>query len=179
MINEEILIVIDMQVGFTTGSLANPDAVEIIPKIVNRIDKFDGNRIIVTRDTHHPNYLNTQEGRKLPIEHCIYGTVDWLVVPEIQTALNNAEVRGITVDYIDKETFGYNYWGGYISDDYEGTITMVGTCTGICVISNAAALKATCPEAEIDVIADECACLNETTHNTALEAMKLMQINIK
>ena len=162
------LIVIDMQNDFLTGSLANPDAQAIIPNIKKKIDEYlsHGDEVIFTRDTHKFNYLETNEGKHLPIEHCVHGTYGWLVADE----LSHPECR-----HINKTTFGYRYW------EYEGdfeNIELVGTCTSICVVSNAIILKAQFPDANITVDASCCACVTPESHKHALEVMKMCQINV-
>lgn len=162
------LIVVDMQNDFLTGSLANPAAEAIIQNIKRKIEEYEheGNEIIFTRDTHNADYLSTTEGKHLPIPHCIQGTYGWLVVDE----LNHPECR-----HINKKTFGYRYW------EYEGDfdeVELVGTCTDICVISNALILKAQFPDAKITVDASCCAGVTPESHKAALTTMKMCQINV-
>lgn len=177
-----ILAIVDMQTGFTRGSLANPAAEAIIPAIVKRIDLFRGPVIVVTRDTHKTDYLDTLEGKYLPIIHCVDGTEDHKIVPEIVEALKRAEARGIKIVYIDKPTFGYLGWATVLSQAVDMStikkITWVGTCTGICVLSNIAISKAAFPEIIQEVVEDECACVTPESHKTAIEAMKMIQVNI-
>ena len=169
----KILIVVDMQNDFVTGSLANPAAQAIVPKIAKKIDQYlkKGYRVIFTRDTHSADYLETPEGKNLPIPHCIYGTWGWVVVNE----LNHPECK-----HIDKSTFGYKYWEYEI---YNGNgeienIELVGTCTDICVISNALLLKTVYPNIPISVDSSCCAGLSPTKHEAALETMRSCQINV-
>lgn len=175
----KVLIVVDMQNDFTSGALGNKECNGVVPKVVDIIntEKFD--KIFLTRDTHQSNYLETQEGRKLPVEHCIKDTNGWQIRDEIMSA-----VKGKEYNIIDKPTFGsvtlamaLNCVPSEVKKDYD--ITLVGVCTGICVISNALLLKAYFPEAKISVRADACACVTPESHKTALEAMKLCQIDIK
>jgi nicotinamidase-related amidase len=165
---KKTLIVIDMQNDFVTGSLANPMAQAIIPNIKAKIAKYekDGDEIIFTRDTHRANYLDTAEGKKLPVPHCISGTWGWLVVDE----LNHPEHH-----HINKTTFGYPHWS--YEDDFE-EIELVGTCTDICVVSNALILKAQFPNANITVDASCCAGATPESHKAALTTMKMCQINV-
>lgn len=162
------LIVIDVQNDFVTGTLNNELAQAIIPKIKNKIDKYlsYGDEVIFTRDTHTAYYLATNEGKHLPIEHCINGTWGWLVVNE----LSHPECR-----HINKPTFGYRYWN--IEGEFEN-IELVGTCTDICVVSNALILKAQFPNANITVDASCCAGTTPERHKAALEVMKSCQINV-
>ena len=161
------LIVVDMQNDFITGSLGTKEAQDIVQKVKNKIAEYQkrGDEIIFTRDTHQTDYLNTPEGKKLPVEHCIEGTVGWQIA------------EGLEVDeavYIDKPTFGWTHWNDRTFDEIE----MVGLCTDICVVSNALILKATFPEVEITVDASCCAGVTPATHNAALETMKMCQINV-
>lgn len=167
---KKLLIVIDMQEDFVRGTLANPAAEAIIPKIKTKIDSYlkENNTVIFTRDTHSVDYFKTPEGIKLPIEHCIKDTKGWLVVDE----LCHPECL-----HINKPTFGYKHWDFECLDNYD-TIELVGTCTSICVVSNALILKATYPRIPITVDASCCACLNEETHKAALTVMEACQINV-
>lgn len=181
MANNNILCIIDMQKDFTTGVLGNERCAAAIGKIIDYINnspvRFD--EIIFTRDTHQQNYMETQEGRKLPVPHCIEGTDGWQVVPEIEAA---AAGKADKVIYIDKPTFGSTALEKHFEElgcnSADTTITFTGVCTGICVISNVACTKAHCYEAKVQVVADCCACVTEDTHNTAIEAMKTFQIDI-
>ena len=162
------LIVIEMQNDFVSGSLKNDAAQAIISNIKKKIEEYfaRGDEVIFTRDTHKIDYWETNEGKHLPVEHCIYGTHGWLVVDE----LSHPECR-----HINKTTFGYRHW------EYEGDfedIELVGTCTGICVVSNALILKAQFPDANITVDASCCACVTPESHQAALTTMKMCQINV-
>ena len=165
------LIIIDMQNDFITGALANKDAEAIIPGIADYIKSFKGN-IILTRDTHYQDYLQTQEGKYLPVPHCLYKTDGWQVHPDIIKAL-----EGRQYDYIDKETFGYPAWNNtwvYESDE----IILVGTCTDICVVSNALILKATYPKTKVTVISNLCAGTTIPNHKAALQTMRMCQCEV-
>ena len=164
----KILIVIDMQNDFVTGSLANPEAQAIIPNIAKKIERYKkkGDKIIFTRDTHRSNYLDTPEGKSLPILHCVHGTWGWLVVDE----LNYPECH-----HIDKPTFGYKYWELEELDDVT-EIELVGTCTDICVISNALLLKTAFPNIKISVDSSCCAGVTPDKHEAALNVMSSCQI---
>ena len=168
----KILIVVDMQNDFVTGSLANPDAEAIIPGIAKKISEYEknGDRIIFTRDTHKANYLETSEGKALPVPHCINGTKGWLVVDE----LNHPEYC-----HINKPTFGYRYWESDIPCGYPiDEIELVGTCTDICVLSNAIILKTQFPNIPITVDSSCCAGVTPAKHEAALEVMRSCQINV-
>ena len=165
-------IVIDMQNDFCTGALANKDAVAIIPRIKEELQKAraEGSNIIFTRDTHSENYLETGEGKHLPVKHCLQNTKDWEIVPELMEETDEDTL------FIDKLHFGYNGWEEFIKEGDE--VTICGTVTSICVISNALAIKAI-EGVEVTVIADCCAGLTKEDHEAALKVMKCCQCNIR
>ncbi len=165
------LIVVDMQVDFISGSLGSTDAQAIVPNVVDKVEKFDG-KVIFTRDTHEENYMETQEGRNLPVKHCIRGTVGWQICEELMPYADTV---------IDKITFGCIDLPNYIGaqDGTVDEIELCGLCTDICVISNAMILKAAFPEVKMSVDSSCCAGVTKESHNTALEAMKAVQIEIK
>ena len=169
-----ILVVIDMQNDFIDGALGTPEAVAIVPKVMVKMMNFDG-LVLATRDTHGEDYLERQEGKKLPVVHCIKGTHGWEIKDEIQQLLISQP--------IDKPTFGSEALGNVLKDlnnDVEpiDSITLVGLCTDICVISNAMLLKAFLPEVPIMLDASCCAGVTPESHERALEAMKACQIEI-
>lgn len=164
------LIVIDMQNDFITGPLGNPDCQSVVPNIVQIIQQGSYDKIIFTRDTHSRDYLQTQEGKNLPVEHCIKGTKGWNIINELSGIANQHTI-------IDKITFGSMELPEQLKEYEE--IDLVGVCTGICVISNAMILKAAYPEARISVISSATACVTPESKQTALDAMKLCQITIK
>ena len=169
-----ILVVVDMQNDFIDGALGTPEAVAIVPKVMVKIMNFDG-LVLATRDTHGEDYLEKQEGKNLPVVHCIKGTHGWEIKDEIQQLLISQP--------IDKPTFGSEALGKVLKDlnnDVEpiDSITLVGLCTDICVISNAMLLKAFLPEVPIMVDASCCAGVTPESHERALEAMKACQIEI-
>ena len=168
--SKNVLIVIDMQEDFVYGTLANPAAAAIIPNIKKKIDDTlaRGDDVIFTRDTHEVDYLETQEGQKLPIAHCIKETKGWTIVDE----LSHPECK-----HINKETFGYQYWENEDLDKYDN-IELVGTCTSICVVSNALLIKACYPGTPMFVDASCCACISEESHKAALTTMKMCQIEV-
>ena len=168
----KLLVVVDMQNDFVTGALANPDAEKIIPGIAKYIENFDGD-VVFTRDTHLDDYMETQEGKKLPVPHCICGTEGWEIVPELR---KYEKISGISP--FNKPTFGSTALARCaFKEDYD-EIYFCGVCTGICVISNVALVKAFCPETSVKVIERLCACVTPTTHKTAIEAMKTFQVDI-
>ena len=164
------LIVVDMQNDFITGSLGSAHAVAIIPNVVEKVKAFPGN-VIFTRDTHGDDYLQTQEGKKLPVVHCIKGSAGWQICDEL-----NPYVEQV----VDKVTFGSVTLPHILSKQGEPIeeIELCGLCTDICVISNAMILKAAFPEVKITVDASCCAGVTMESHNTALNAMKAVQIEV-
>ena len=173
----KILIVVDMQNDFITGSLGTKEAQAIVPNVKKKIEEYkaNGDEIIFTRDTHFDDYLETSEGKNLPVKHCIKDTHGWQVTDDIGNCVGCIA--------IDKETFGYSDWGDYDLDfDEEGNATkeieVIGLCTDICVVSNALILKATYPEITITVDASCCAGVTPETHKAALTTMKSCQINV-
>ena len=165
------LIVVDMQKDFITGSLGSKMATSIVSNVVDKVKGFDG-KVIFTRDTHLDDYLKTQEGTKLPIPHCIKESDGWQICDELYPFVNTV---------IDKVTFGSMELPQYIKNLSESIeeITLCGLCTDICVISNAMILKAAFPEVKICVDASCCAGVTEESHNTALAAMRAVQIEIE
>ena len=166
------LIVVDMQNDFIDGALGTKEAVTIVPEVVEYIENFDG-EIIFTRDTHNEDYLDSQEGKNLPVAHCIKDTYGWEICTELK-AFSSGKV------IFDKPSFGSVELSEYISQksDIE-EIVLVGLCTDICVISNAFLIKAFMPEVKISVIEKCCAGVSPASHRQALEAMKMCQIEIK
>ena len=166
------LIVVDMQNDFIDGALGTAEAVAILSYVKEKIEQFDG-KVLFTRDTHEANYLSTQEGRNLPVEHCIKGTKGW----EITEAL-----LPYAADVIEKPTFGSYELVARLLEENQinpiSKITLVGLCTDICVISNAMLLKAALLDTEIEIDASACAGVTPSSHKNALEAMKMCQINI-
>lgn len=169
----KVLLVIDMQNDFIDGALGTKEAVLIVPKVADVIRAFDG-PVLATRDTHGEDYLTTQEGKKLPVEHCIKGTKGWEIRDEIAQLLKEEPV--------DKETFGSVRLGQYLKEldakEKIEEITLVGLCTDICVISNALLVKAFLPQVPVKVLADCCSGVTPESHDNALEAMKVCQIEV-
>lgn len=159
------LIVVDMQNDFCTGTLANPEAIKTIPFIRKKIDEFlaDGNKVIFTQDTHYKNYLETVEGKHLPIPHCLEETWGWKIVDELYTTHKN-------VSYIRKSKFGFSRW-----DFAPGSeVYLCGTCTDICVISNALTIKAM-NDIEVHILKEGCSGLTPEKHEHALDVMSSCQ----
>ena len=165
-------IVIDMQNDFCTGALANEDAVAIIPRIKAELQaaKAEKANIIFTRDTHSEDYLETGEGKHLPVKHCIQNTKGWEIVPELMEETDEDTL------FIDKLHFGYDNWAEFIKEGDE--VVICGTCTDICVVSNSLAIKAI-ENVEVTVIADCCAGLTKESHEAALKVMECCQCNIR
>lgn len=166
----KILIVVDMQNDFIDGALGTPEAEQIVPYVKERIQNFDG-KVLFTRDTHFADYMNTQEGKNLPVKHCIKGTPGWEIHPELD-ALR-------TTDPIDKLTFGSADLPKILAKEENiEEITFIGLCTDICVISNVMLTKAFFPEIPLIVDAKACAGVTVDSHKNALAAMKMCQITV-
>lgn len=176
----KILVVVDMQNDFLTGSLANESAVNVIPNIKREIESGKYTHIIFTRDTHTEKYLDTQEGKRLPVTHCIAGSWGWNVCDE----LLNANFGIIEPMFLDKPTFGYKDWEAYIYQNgingNDSEFTFTGTVGSICVVSNALAVKAAFPEAPVKCIADCCAPLfgDPKRQEAALTVMESCQVEV-
>ncbi|QNM06294.1 cysteine hydrolase family protein [Qiania dongpingensis] len=171
------LIVVDMQKDFIEGALGTKEAKVIVPRVKEKIRGFDG-IVLATMDTHGTDYKNTQEGRKLPVAHCIKGSGGWELEPEIDLLLKEKQAR-----IFEKSSFGSVELAQYLAEINEKEpleeIELVGLCTDICVISNAMLIKAFLPE--VPVLADSgcCAGVTPESHINALEAMKMCQITVE
>lgn len=165
---KKLLIVVDMQNDFIDGSLGTKEAQAIVDKVENYVKNFDGD-VIFTLDTHNEDYLNTQEGKKLPVKHCIQHTHGWNITEKLSKYANWTVV---------KPTFGSTYLTKIVGDDDYTEIELCGLCTDICVVSNALLLKANFPEIPISVHKDLCAGVTPESHEAALTTMKMCQINI-
>ena len=165
-----VLIVVDMQNDFVNGCLGSEDACRILPNVKEKISEYqkNGDTIIFTRDTHDENYLQSQEGKYLPVPHCIYGTDGWHIVDGLEVEKSQ---------YIDKPNFGWIHWDTKNFDDKD-EIELIGVCTDICVVSNALILKAMYPETHIMVDASCCAGVTPESHRAALLTMKSCQIDV-
>ncbi len=163
-----------MQKDFVDGALGTKEAEQIVPAVVDKIRSYDIKDVFVTRDTHKPEYMETQEGRNLPVVHCVEGTEGW----ELDKAVA-AAVTGAT--FVNKPTFGSKDLAEMISDiasKEEIEIELIGLCTDICVVSNAVILKAYMPEVKISVDSACCAGVTPEKHEAALETMRSCQINV-
>lgn len=177
-----ILCVIDAQNDFITGSLRNEEAIKTIPNLVKKIREFNGDAIFYTLDTHNQDYLETKEGEKLPVVHCVRGTDGWKLEANVESALNDARLRNIPVTKVEKPTFGSFDLIEKIKRCtflYDIDIEIVGFVSSICVVSNALMLKAAFyDKANITVDTNCIAGLNNFNNDSAIEVMKSCQINI-
>ena len=168
----KVLTIIDMQKDFIDGALGTKEAVSIVPKVAERLKKAreDGETVVFTRDTHHADYLSTQEGRKLPVPHCMEGTEGWQI---------DAALSVLDAPVFDKPGFGspalIEFLNGLPALE---RVEFIGLCTDICVITNAMMTKGALPEVPLSVRADCCAGVTPESHETALRAMKMCQIEI-
>ena len=172
---KHFLIVVDMQRDFVDGALGTAEAVAIVPNVVKKIAQFDGD-VFAAFDTHGPQYLETAEGKKLPVNHCIKGTEGWNLFPDVESALR---AKGYTP--VEKYTFGSVDLPRLLLEKAGGesfTVELVGLCTDICVVSNALLLRAHFPEAEISVDASCCAGVTPEAHEAAIRTMQSCQIEI-
>ena len=170
---QNVLVVVDMQNDFIDGVLGTKEAVAIVPNVLEKIKNFDG-EVLFTRDTHTYDYMDTQEGKNLPVPHCIKGTEGWQIRPELN------ELRKTPV--IDKASFGSSILPEKLlmmnAMNPIESIIFIGLCTDICVVSNALLLKANFPECEISVDASCCAGVTPESHLNALSAMKMCQVAV-
>ena len=172
---KQFLIVVDMQKDFVDGALGTKEAVAIVPKVAEKIKAFDG-EIFVTYDTHFENYMDTAEGKKLPVPHCIKGTDGWQLDKAVAAAL-----EGKTYKVVEKLTFGSVELPRMLklaAGEEPFSVELIGLCTDICVVSNALVLKANFPEVPISVDSACCAGVTPETHQAALSTMACCQIEI-
>lgn len=171
---KKILVVIDMQNDFIDGALGTAEALGIVEKVVDKIGSYPADCIYATRDTHGEDYLETSEGRYLPVKHCIKGTKGWEIRPEVARAMPQAAV-------IDKPTFGSEELAQRLLEESrkeEIEIEFVGLCTDICVVTNALLVKTKLPEVKISVDASCCAGVTPESHEAALLTMKMCQVDV-
>lgn len=169
---KRILIAVDLQKDFVDGALGTKEAVQIIPEACRVInDGYD--RIYVTLDTHHENYMQTLEGKYLPVEHCIRETQGWQLNKDVAAAL-----EGKDYVVVEKPTFGSEELAQMIKEEEPDEITLIGLCTDICVISNALLLRAALKDTEIRVIASACAGVTPEKHDSALNVLASCQIQV-
>ena len=168
--NKKLLAVIDMQNDFIDGALGTEEAQKIVPSVRARIlsAREAGEEVVYTRDTHGADYLSTEEGKNLPVPHCIKGSFGWQISEEIP----------VFGEIVDKPTFGSTALAQKVKDGGYERVELIGLCTDICVISNALLLKAYLPEVPIEVDISCCAGVTPQSHDQAAEAMKMCQIGI-
>ena len=180
---KKVLVVVDMQNDFVTGALRNEEAIKIVPDVMNKVKDAtlsEDTLIIFTQDTHEENYMETQEGKNLPVPHCIRGTKGWEIIDELKPFMSS-EIMWFS---FEKGTFGSVVLGDILknltNDIYKKIekIEFIGLCTDICVLSNATLVKAFLPEIPIEVDATCCAGVSPGSHDTALNAMKAIQIKV-
>ncbi len=172
---DKILVVVDMQKDFVTGALGSAEAQQIVPDVVKKVKDFDGT-VVFTRDTHQENYLETQEGKNLPVTHCIEGSDGWQIIPELTELAEGKKV-------FDKPTFGSTELAEYIkaeADKRNGQleVELIGVCTDICVVSNALLIKAYNREIPVSVDSKCCAGVSPAAHDAALSTMKSCQVKV-
>jgi nicotinamidase-related amidase len=168
----KILVVVDMQKDFIDDALGTAEAVAIVPNVIEKIKEYENSDslVIYTKDTHLENYMDTREGKHLPVPHCIKGTEGHEIPDEI--------LRGHDL-IIEKPTFGSVELVDYLAKIEFDEIELIGLCTDICVVSNALLIKARFPEREVSVDSSCCAGVTPATHEAALTTMKMCQINVK
>lgn len=171
---KKLLVVVDMQNDFVDGALGTAEAKAIVPLVVEKIAQAlqAGVNVVFTRDTHEENYLDTKEGKMLPVPHCIRGTTGWQIIPQLEAYTINKKI-------FDKPTFGSLALMEYVLGEQFDDIEVIGLCTDICVISNVMLLKAALPEAEITVDSSCCAGVTLDSHKGALAAMSMCHITCK
>lgn len=174
----KIVVVVDVQNDFVYGSLGSLEASDAVSNIIDQLSDIDKNDIVIfTRDTHGNHYFDTQEGRNLPVPHCVYGTEGWEVLQSVHTCVPLEQKR-----YVNKPIFGSYKLIDMIAEDIETTsvdeIEIFGFCTDICVISNALMIKSAFPEVKVRVISDCCAGVTPAKHEAALEVMRSCQIEV-
>ena len=176
---KKLLVVVDMQNDFIDGVLGTKEARSIVPKVVEKISGWDGD-IICTLDTHDDNYMNTREGKFLPIPHCVEGTSGHGLNPEVMVAIfSKRSDSNSCINTLSKRTFGSTALPELIRDAGIEYVELVGVCTDICVVSNAMLLKANYPELNISVDSSCCAGVTPETHEAALTTMRMCQIEVK
>lgn len=168
---KRLLVVVDMQKDFVDGALGSEMAQAIVPAVVKKAEGYlsRGDQVVFTLDTHSPDYMETMEGRKLPVPHCIKGTDGWELCPEL---------AGFPGKRFEKAAFGSVELAAWAAAGGYDAVELVGLCTDICVISNALLIKANIPEAEICVDASCCAGVTAISHDNALKAMKMCHIDV-
>lgn len=170
---KELLVVVDMQKDFIDGSLGTKEAQAIVEPVCEKIRSFNGD-VIYTRDTHNENYLDTLEGKNLPVKHCIKDTEGWQIQEDIYEAGS-----GKTLCVIDKPVFGSVELAEIAFIGRYEKVTLIGLCTDICVVTNALLLKTKLKEIPVAVIENLCAGVTPQSHKAAVETMKMCQVIIE
>lgn len=174
--SKRYLVVVDMQNDFVDGALGTPEAASIVERCAEAARSFDG-EVVFTQDTHGPDYLATQEGRNLPVEHCIKGTDGWRLVEALAEAQRERDAR-----VFEKGAFGSWELAEHLRRVHESdpieSVELVGLCTDICVVSNALLIKAALPEVPVSVDASCCAGVTPASHEAALATMRSCQVDI-
>lgn len=170
--SKEVLVVVDMQKDFIDGALGTKEAESIVENVAEKIRSFEG-EVVFTRDTHEEDYLQTQEGRKLPVPHCIRGSEGWKIDSRLEGFCSGDS------KVFDKPAFGSVELAEYLRKRAPDKVTLIGLCTDICVISNAIMLKAFLTETEIAVVESCCAGVTPESHTNALAAMKMCHISVE
>ena len=168
---KKLLVVVDMQKDFIDGALGTSEAQKIVGNVKEKIENYDGD-VVFTLDTHSEIYLSTQEGKNLPVEHCIKGTSGWELDANLKALAQGRQI-------FEKPTFGSVELAEYVVSKEYTEVELIGLCTDICVISNAMLIKAFLPEVKVAVDALCCAGVTPESHNNALSAMAMCQIEIK
>lgn len=173
---EKILVVVDMQKDFVDGSLGTKEAAAIVDAVVKKVQGFEG-KVIFTRDTHGEDYMDSQEGKYLPVLHCVKHTAGWEIIPELDGIRKEQKMR-----CYDKPAFGCTTLAEDLKKAYEAgeiaSVELVGLCTDICVVSNALLIKAFMPELPVSVDSACCAGVTLEKHEAALEIMRSCQIEV-
>ncbi|MDR2546497.1 MAG: cysteine hydrolase [Lachnospiraceae bacterium] len=175
---KQLLVIVDMQNDFIEGTLGTKEAQRIVDNVAAKIAVFQGDAIYATLDTHHDDYLNTTEGRYLPVKHCIRGSNGWMLHEKVKNALTTPSSQTI---FIEKPTFGSIELATQIAEKYRGEeleIELAGLCTDICIVTNALLLKTMLPDATIIVDSSSCAGVTPASHEAALTTMKMCQIKV-
>lgn len=166
---KKMLVVIDFQNDFIDGSLGTKEAQEILPRVIKKIQEYSEKDRFATQDTHFENYLSTQEGKNLPVIHCVKNTFGWEIRKEAQLGYHRI---------FEKNTFGSTQLAQFIKEEQPDEVELIGVCTDICVVSNALLIKAFSPEIKIVVDASCCAGVSPERHFAALEVMRSCQIEV-
>lgn len=169
----KLLVVVDMQNDFVTGALGTKEAEAIVPAAAEKVQAAirEGVTVVFTQDTHGPDYLQTQEGRNLPVPHCLRGSEGWEIVSALRDYVPGHQV-------FEKPAFGSMTLADYAKEEGFAEIEVIGLCTDICIISNVLLLKAALPEAKVSVDAACCAGVTPESHQNALAVMKVCQVQI-